>query len=294
MLYIILAILSSTSIFVSFKIFEKFSVKTFQAIVVNYFTAGLLGLMLFKGYEASFIVSWTFDWRLWVIAIGVLFFLNFLLIQYSTKHIGMTTTSVACKISVIIPIVFSLLFDKEHISIGKILGILFAVMAIVLLAVKKEEKNTSSSISRFLLIAMPPLLFFGLGVTDAMVKYVQQIHASNYSATHLTSIFFTISFASAFIWGLFKKHFFSSFNHLATIIGGVFLGLVNFGSIFFLILSLKYAPFDDSLVFGMVNLGIILLSVLIGFLVFREQLYKINWIGVLMAFVSFLFLSLNG
>jgi drug/metabolite transporter (DMT)-like permease len=294
MLYIILAILSSTSIFVSFKLFEKFSVKPFQAIVVNYFTAGLLGLLVFKGYESSFLVAWTFDWRLWIIAIGVLFFLNFLLIQYSTKYIGMTTTSVACKISVIIPIVFSLLFDNELINTGKIFGIILAVMAIVLLTIKKEDKKNTSSISRWLLVAMPLILFLGLGITDAMVKYVQQTHVSNYSATHLTSLFFTISFVGAFIWGLFKKHFFSSFRHIYTIVGGVFLGLVNFGSIFFLILSLKYAPFDDSLVFGMVNLGIILLSVLIGFLVFREHLFQINWIGVLMAFISFLLLSLNG
>lgn len=294
MLYIILAILSSTSIFVSFKLFEKFSVKPFQAIVVNYFTAGLLGLIVFKGYESNFLVAWTFDWRLWMIAIGVLFFLNFLLIQYSTKHIGMTTTSVACKISVIIPIVFSVLFDQEQISISKVLGISMAVMSIVLLTLKKEERRVTNSISRLLLIAMPLILFFGLGITDAMVKFVQQTHASSYSATHLTSIFFTISFVSAFIWGLFKKHFFSSFVHGYTIIGGVFLGMVNFGSIFFLILSLKHAPFDDSLVFGMVNLGIILLSVLIGFLIFKEHLYKLNWLGVLLAFISFLFLSLNG
>ncbi len=294
MLYIILAILSSTSIFVIFKLFEKFSVKPYQAIVINYFTAGLLGLIVFKGYQSNIMHSWNVDWRCWILVIGILFFLNFLLIQYSTRRIGMTTTSVACKISVIIPIVFSMLFDKELISFGKALGILLALIAIVLLTIKREETGTSNSISRLLLFAMPLLLFFGLGITDAMVKYVQQTHASNYVVTHLTSFFFSISFISAFLWGLFKKHFFRSLVHLATIIGGFFLGLVNFGSIFFLILSLKYAPFDDSLVFGMVNLGIILLSVLIGFLIFREHLYKINWIGVLMAFISFLLLSLNG
>ena len=45
MIYLILSILSSTAIFVLFKLFNKYNIDTLQAIVVNYFTAFAFGII---------------------------------------------------------------------------------------------------------------------------------------------------------------------------------------------------------------------------------------------------------
>ncbi|MCX7862596.1 MAG: hypothetical protein N2449_06340 [Bacteroidales bacterium] len=291
MLYLLMAIFSSTSIFILFKIFEKFSVKPYPAIVLNYFVAGILGFIIFKGYHTDFFYNLSVDWRIWIIVIGLLFFLNFLLIQYSTAFIGMATTSVACKISVVIPIVFSIFYDNEQVGFAKFGGILMALVAILLLTYKKNEQK---NVIRWWQLLLPVILFVGLGSTDTMVKFVQQEHAKQYSASQLTSFFFGFSFLSAFLWGIFKNNFFKSFVHVKTFVLGSSLGVVNFGSIYFLILSLQNVSLDDSLIFGIINLGIILLSVLIGHFIFNEKLLNLNWLGILLALLSFILLSIHG
>ena len=49
MIYLILSLLSSSAIFLLFKLFTQYNVNTLQAIVINYFTATILGLTLVSG-----------------------------------------------------------------------------------------------------------------------------------------------------------------------------------------------------------------------------------------------------
>ena len=48
MIYLILCVLSSSAIFIIFKLFEKFKIHLLQAIVINYFTAFLIGTLTFE------------------------------------------------------------------------------------------------------------------------------------------------------------------------------------------------------------------------------------------------------
>jgi len=75
------------------------------------------------------------------------------------------------------------------------------------------------------------------------------------------------------------------------LIWGIMLGISNFGSIYFLIRTLNHRSpqgniIDSSIVFGVNNTGIVVLSVFTGFIVFREKLKRINWIGVGLALVA--------
>jgi|YNPMSStandDraft_1061717.scaffolds.fasta_scaffold00154_24 drug/metabolite transporter (DMT)-like permease len=291
MLYVILAILSSTSIFVLFKVFDKFFVNYFHAILINYFVAGLLGLLLFSQF-AEIKKTYTSYWILWIIIIGILYFLNFLLIQKSTVKIGMATTSIACKVSVVIPVIFSIIYDKEFLSVFKILGIFGAVLSIILLTLKNNDQKEKNELSWFIVI-LPIILFLGLGVSDSMLKYVQQVYAFDLKTTSLTAFIFSVSFFTALLWSFFKKDFIKNILKLKTIIAGLLLGLFNFGSTYFLFMSLKYSKLDHSLVFGIINLSIILLSVFIGYSVYKEKLSKLNLIGVFTALSSLILMNLN-
>jgi multidrug transporter EmrE-like cation transporter len=48
---------------------------------------------------------------------------------------------------------------------------------------------------------------------------------------------------------------------------------------------------DGSVVFGINNLGIIALSVIIGLIVFKEKFLKINWVGIIISLFAIYILS---
>ena len=74
------------------------------------------------------------------------------------------------------------------------------------------------------------------------------------------------------------------------IIGGVLLGIPNYFSIYFVLLSLE--SLGGAVVFPVLNIGVVLISTLISYLVYKENLNKENWFGIVLACVSiFLLLS---
>jgi len=288
MIFLLLAILSSTFIFVLFKLFTHFQVNTYQAIVFNYLTAGIAGFAMNNNYK---LLKGIFDykWIYFALFIGILLLLTFLLIKYSTQNIGVSITTVACKMSVVIPVAFSIIYDNEKIYLTKVVAIILAVFSIFLLV--KREKNKTITKPGWWILFLPFFLFVGLGVSDSLVKLIQNEYIKPEDSSFFTSSLFSFSFIASLLVGLFQKEFFKKIFKLQNLIGGVLLGLANFGSLLYLLKALNYSGYDSSIVFGIVNLGIILLSVLIGFFVFNEKMQKINWAGIALAVVSILMLT---
>jgi len=76
LIYLLLSILASTIIFIIFKLFEKFQINIFQAIVVNYciaFTTGILS------YNGTITISQlpNLDWFYYTLILGALFIIVF-------------------------------------------------------------------------------------------------------------------------------------------------------------------------------------------------------------------------
>ncbi len=77
---------------------------------------------------------------------------------------------------------------------------------------------------------------------------------------------------------------------------GACLGLVNFGSIYFLVKALDHHDpvkgiIDSSVIFGINNIGIVSLSVLLGILLFREKLSKVNAAGMALCITAIIILA---
>jgi len=64
------------------------------------------------------------------------------------------------------------------------------------------------------------------------------------------------------------------------------LGLVNFGSLYFIINALNTSKLNSSLVFALINISIVCLSAIIGILYFKEKLNKLNITGIILAILS--------
>jgi len=217
---------------------------------------------------------------------GILFIVMFFMVGTSSQRAGISITTVACKMSVILPILFSILYYKEMISWQKISGIALALVALVFSVWKKPEKKEG-----IFLILLPLILFLGLGAIDTMVKYAQQSYILPSEASFFTAFVFGISFLAGIIIGFFRKDFFKGFTKIKILVFGILLGLSNFGSFYFMICALNKSGWDSSVVFGVNNMGIVALSVLAGLIWFKEKLKIINWIGIIFAFIAIWFLT---
>lgn len=292
MIFLLLSILSSATIYIVFKLIGRLKIFTFSAIVVNYLVACLAGFFLSSSNPFSQSV-YKESWFPVSLIIGVLFIILFYVIGKSTQKAGMAVTTVANKMSVVFPIAFSIWYDASDVlSLVKSAGIILALVAVFLTIYRKSAVKIDIST-----IILPAALFLGMGLVDTFVKYAQ----SSYVSDDVAPVFSTIIFAAAGLIGLLIL----PFNSIAaknllkgkTWILGAVLGLANFGSIYFLLLALNHVNISTgeqvmgSVVFGINNIGIVAICVLTGFAFFKERPTRTNWVGIGLSIVAILILS---
>jgi len=128
MLYIVFTILVSVLILVGFKLFSKFGINSFQAIVVNYLTAALTGI-LFSDNPLSIQAAFDTSFMHIAIPLGLVFISIFYLISQTAQRISISTASIANKMSVVIPVSIAILFYGEKPDALKYAGIVAALVA---------------------------------------------------------------------------------------------------------------------------------------------------------------------
>ena len=194
---------------------------------------------------------------------------------------GLSVASVAGKMSVIIPVIFGFYLYNENAGFQKITGIILALIAVYLSSVKSETKTKFSNN-----LLLPVILFIGSGIIDTSIKYLE----SNYVPEDGIPIFSAMIFGSAAFFGLFPLGYLAFkkqlYFNLKSILGGIILGIINFGSIFYLIKALHFKDLESSTIFTVNNVSIVMLSTLLGLMLFKEHISKKNWIGIVMAIIS--------
>jgi len=76
-----------------------------------------------------------------------------------------------------------------------------------------------------------------------------------------------------------------------TLLGGSLLGIVNYGSLYYLIAALNSSGFKSSVVFSMVNIGIVSLSLIFGLFIYKEKISKLNYLGIGLSFIAIIILA---
>ena len=288
MIYLILSILSSTVIFVTFKLFDRFKINRFHAIVVNYMVAASCGIIAFKGalIPGEIINK---DWFLYTVALGMLFIVIFNLMAITTQRSGLSVVSVATKMSLVIPIVFGLVYYKESLGVLKLTGIILALFAVYLASLKTKK---GLKIDKRNLI-YPLLVFLGSGIIDTSLKYLEDTHV----AENEVAIFSSTIFAAAAVVGILILTFQALRGKFVfewkNVIGGFFLGIPNYFSVYFLVHALRSNILESSGIFTVNNVAIVMTSTLVGIWLFKEKLMTKNWLGIFLAVVSIVFVTLN-
>jgi len=292
-IFLLFSVLSSTGIFLLFRLIDKRETGIFPVIVINYIVASGLGYTLAGGISHSNSGLPLPFYGLAVI-IGVLFILMFFVLGRSSQKAGMSITSVAGKMSVIFPIAFSLLYDPDDmLSVLKLAGILLVLPGVLMTVFKKK-----TSLPGMAYIYLPLLLFAGMGLVDSFIKLAQYKYVSEENLSFFTAVLFSISALIGLTLSLMKRNGLRSLLQPKVLIWGSCLGLVNFGSIYFLVRALNFRDplgngLDSSVVFGINNIGIVCLSVLLGRLAFSERLSLMNKTGIFICLLATVILAIS-
>lgn len=143
MLFLSLSILLSVLLLLNFRLFPRYDINTFQAIVFNYPVCFITGFLLLPAGQ-SFSIDFSQTWTWLALGLGVGFILTFLLSGASTQRMGITATSLANNLSLVIPVCFSLfVFQAGGGAAGfdllNYLGLVLALVAVGLSTYKKKQ-----------------------------------------------------------------------------------------------------------------------------------------------------------
>nr|WP_297788174.1 DMT family transporter [uncultured Allomuricauda sp.] len=286
MVYLILSVLSSTLIFVVFKLFDVFKIQTLYAIITNYVVACTVGFFLYEGPVGISDFS-NKPWFIGPILLGVLFIVIFNLMARTAQVSGVSVASVATKMSLAIPVVMGVLLYGEHLSATQIIGIVLALAAVYLASIKEK----SIRINRRALI-LPLLVFLGSGVIDTSIQYFEEIHLTDQEIPVFSSMIFGFAALTGFIFIGAKALKTPLKVNLKNIVGGIALGIPNYFSIYFLIRALRSDILSSAAIFTLNNVAIVMFSTLLGILLFKEKLSLKNWSGVALAVLSIILVAL--
>ena len=278
---LILSILCSSIIFVLFKLFPRFGVDTFQAIVFNYFTAFLCGILFF-GHEWNPQALVSGNWPIFVLLAAALFISLFILMGISSQKNGVAMTSIAVKMSMAISLILMIVLYNEPVGWLKLTGIALAFIGVFLVSYTgKSESGTAKN-----QVWMLATLFIGSGILDFLLNYVQKHHLE-----HLTpSLYSAFGFGGAGLIGfailmtqVLRKQ--ASLS-VKSVVAGVALGIPNYFSIYLLMESYRSTGWNDSTVLAVINVSIVLVSSVIGFIAFKEHVTVKKIIGLVAAIAA--------
>ena len=139
MLDLSLSIFFSSLIFVIFKLFDTHKVQTIYAIIINYITACLVGILFYNKPIQLYEIPKN-DWFYGTLFLGILFILVFNLMAKTSQRLGVSVASVATKMSFVIPVILGLILYNEKLSFFKTSGIVLALAAVYFASVKDTPR----------------------------------------------------------------------------------------------------------------------------------------------------------
>lgn len=281
MWFVILSVICSVTVGIFLKVAKRFQLNIFQIITFNYFSALLLTFLTYQP-ELTFKEK-TIPYTLFL-GLAILLPIVFLIQAKSIKEVGIVKTDIAQRLSLFIPLTASYFLFNETFSQLKILGFIIGFSAIFFTLNKKSESKSDNWV-------YPLLVLLGFGIIDILFKKVAVF--KDFSFT--TSLF--IIFCGAFIISilfligkiLVQKVKLESKN----ILWGLALGILNFGNILFYLKAHKALSENPSTVFAGMNMGVIILGSLTGILLFKEKMTKWNYLGILLAIISIIFITFS-
>ena len=281
MIYLILAIVLSTAVFVVMRIFGRFNLDNHQALAWNYATSACIGFAMSIS-NGTWVSPTTQPWFGLSLLLGFWFILTYVLIVESSQRSGVTITSLSSKLSVVIPTLFGIIFLKETLGLTAGLGIVLALIALFLVVGGKDKEKAKDK-KKSLLLLLPIFIFFSTGIGDIMMKMTEQRNTSGDMIPMIAFIYF-ISFLFGVVlvvYDLIKK---KTKWQWKSALGGFFSTCCIYQAM---------RTFDNVVMFPVYNIGVVCLSALSGWLLFKEKLTWKNYLGLVIAIIAVVLITVK-
>ena len=300
MIYLILAILFSTGVFVAMRLFERFKFDNHQALMWNYVFASSTGFLMCKQFDTlPQLISE--PWFGISIVTGFWFIFTYLLMTASTQRSGVTVTSLSSKLSVVLPTLAGVVLFHEKLNFIATTGIVLALVALVLVVGGKGSSPLPRIDSHITPASarndmhgrtwlLPVLIFFGTGTGDILMKLTEQQNQTGNLGFMIAFIYFIallfgiIIVAYDLIRGKSKWQWKSA-------LGGIGLGVINYFSTYSVYNAMRC--FDNVVLFPIYNIGVVSITALTGWLLFKEKLTWKNYLGLAIAIIAVILITLK-
>ena len=284
---LIFCILLNVLVGVIFKLFNQYNVDILPAIIVNYFVCVFTAGCFMRDF--TFIPNiFTSSWVFYAMAMGIFFFVIFMIIARTVAIHGVMVSTTAQKLSLILPVLVAVLFFNEVLTGIKALGIASAITAVILIAYQKQKKELGQSL---FVASLPFLTWLGSNFVDLSLYLVEKNKLAPNAGLNFTAALFLFAGIAGFCYFCF--HFNWNFQTLnrKNVFAGFLLGIPNFFSIYLVLYLLEHG-WVGSVVFPILNVSIILITATVGILVFKEQLTLKKSLGFGFAILAIVLLSM--
>ena len=270
--YLIFSIVCSVAVSILLKISKKQSIEIDQAVAINYPTAAICAFILFQPNTQHYLHTLAAEWHI-LLPLAILLPTVFIIMGVSVRQAGIAKSDAAQRLSLFLPIVAAFVIFDETLRIGKIIAVVLAFIALLALVYKPAQETQSRG-------AMWALcgVWLGYGVIDILFK---QLSKNAAMTVHLFALFIAAGLFMLAYLTIRKTHWTK-----ASVIGGMILGCLNFANIYFYLRAHQTYHNNPTLVFAAMNLGVITFGTLIGMLIFKEKINKINMIGIALAMLA--------
>jgi drug/metabolite transporter (DMT)-like permease len=278
--FLFLTILCSTSIALILKYVDT---KRGEAIVLlagNYLVASAVSLMFILLSEDA---QFSFATLFFGLGLGLLFVLSFFAFAKAISYAGTGLATTSSRLSVIIPIVLSIIFYNETPSEFQIFGFVFTVITFIFFyfSISGGHKAGDGFLKYFLLL----VVLLGIGINDFSMKVFKGWRPEQEEPFFVFFIF-TSAFVYASLYIAFKK--IKIVKHTA--LWGLTLGVPNVFSTIFLLGALAIIP--AILVYPIINVGIIIFTTLLAFAIWKEKLNRWGILALCSGILAIVFLSI--
>ena len=280
MIFLFLTILCSSSLALILKYGHVKNANVVMLINGNYLTASLiaLGFILFR-YEFHFSIETLFFGAF----LGILLAGTFVIYSKAISLAGTALATVSARLSVLIPVLLSIMLFGESPNLKMILGFVLALATLHMFYLSLKNHGTKEGRKGKYLYLL--VLLVGIGIIDFSMK----IFEHNFLIAEKGIFVFTMFF-SAFIYTLtyllIKKIKFDKSTYKL----GLILGVPNVLSIHFLLAALSEVA--AIVVFPVLNIGVIVLTAIAAYLFWKEEINLYGKIAIAVGIAAILLLKL--
>lgn len=277
MLYLILAIVSSSLVSIVMRVSGKYIKGNLGMLATNY----VICVMMAAFYSGLDNLVPKVDGIGFTLGLGActgfLYLAGLALTQLNIKKNGVVLSTIFQKLGLIVQVLLSVAIFGERPKLMQIVGIIICIIAVILINFEKEQTVISFKLGLILTLLVS-------GFCDGMSKVHEELGNSQLSEQFLLYTF-GVALICAVVMIIIKKEPVG----LQDIGFGILLGVPNYFSCRFLLMALDSVP--AVIAFPTFSVSAVVIVTLTGLFAFKEKLSKKQWIALGIILVALVMLN---